>query len=305
MDTNNTLILKKGDVFSTFAEVQSVVENYAIQNNTVIILGKTTRNTDGSGYRQVSFVCKKQGQYNKKKDETKDIFSILSSISSKYIHKHDIYNAVSRQRLQKLQGLNEIEMLLKTLHNDENIMANIAIKPLYNDERDQDGAFIQAIFWIYCSTAAKFALSKDVLIIDATYKTNRFSMPLIVICSIDRFGTTYLLAFILVHSETQNYYHWTIEQLSKALIILTGNSYVATIITNREFALMVAISTVFPSTKHQLCTWHILKNIKNKLKKDVDTEEFNRFLAKVKFKLINDSGIENQLAKRHKNELIV
>ncbi|CAG8805937.1 9821_t:CDS:1, partial [Racocetra persica] len=41
-----------------------------------------------------------------------------------------------------------------------------------------------------------------------------------------------------------------------------------------ELALIVAISTVFSSTKHQLCAWHILKNIKNKFKKDVDTKKF-------------------------------
>ncbi|CAG8845377.1 23830_t:CDS:1, partial [Gigaspora margarita] len=55
-------------VFAIFAKAQSAIKNYVIQNNTVIIIGKTTRNTNGSGYRQVSFVCKKQGQYNGKKD---------------------------------------------------------------------------------------------------------------------------------------------------------------------------------------------------------------------------------------------
>ncbi|CAG8771680.1 21702_t:CDS:1, partial [Gigaspora rosea] len=43
----------------------------------------------------------------------------------------------------------------------------------------------------------------DVLIINAIYKTNRFFMPLIAICGIDRFGSTYPLAFVLVYSETE------------------------------------------------------------------------------------------------------
>ncbi|CAG8803621.1 17159_t:CDS:2, partial [Cetraspora pellucida] len=92
---------------------------------------------------------------------TKDIYALLASIGSKYVLKHDVYNAVSRQRQQKLQGLSEIEMLLKTIQNDKNIIAN------------QDGAFIQAIFWAYRSAVAEFAEAKDVLIIDAMYKTNR------------------------------------------------------------------------------------------------------------------------------------
>ncbi|CAG8512502.1 13303_t:CDS:2 [Racocetra persica] len=142
---------------------------------------------------QAFFVCKKQGQYNGKKENayttkrtgclfvvglnyrkrikkfviTKlclehnyeinpdsrkfNIYAVLASISSKYVHKHDIYNAISCQRQQKLQGLNEIELLLKTLQNDENIMSSIATQPAYNDERDQDGSFMRAIFWAYRS----------------------------------------------------------------------------------------------------------------------------------------------------------
>ncbi|CAG8835445.1 34983_t:CDS:1, partial [Racocetra persica] len=214
--------------------------NYAAQTNIIVILAKTTKNKDGSGYRQAFFACEKQRQYNSKKEDAyttkwtsclfvvglnyrkrikkfvitklclehnheinpdsrkfssnirkfspnildmigelhdnglriKDIYTVLASISSKYIHKHDIYNTISRQRQQKLQGLNEIELLLKTLQNDENIMSSIAIQSAYNDEHDQDGLFMRAIFWAYRSAAFEFAIAKDVLIIDATYKTN-------------------------------------------------------------------------------------------------------------------------------------
>ncbi|CAG8826908.1 43566_t:CDS:2, partial [Gigaspora margarita] len=45
----------------------------------------------------------------------KDIFSVLNSLS-----------------------LNKIKLLLKTLHDDDNIVGNIALKDAYNDERDQD-----------------------------------------------------------------------------------------------------------------------------------------------------------------------
>ncbi|CAG8521186.1 1815_t:CDS:1 [Racocetra fulgida] len=93
---------------------------------------------------------------------TKDIFSVLNSVSSKYIHKPDVYNAVSRQRQHKLQGLNEIELLFKTLHDNENIVGNIALKPAFNDERDQDGAFIQSIFWAYRDLIDEFLVGKDV-----------------------------------------------------------------------------------------------------------------------------------------------
>ncbi|CAG8615643.1 11637_t:CDS:2 [Gigaspora rosea] len=338
METN---VLRTESTFNTFDEARAAIEKYAAKTGTNLILGNTTKNSDGSGYRQAYFVCEKQGKYGGKGEQyitkrtgcpfvigvnyrkrikkfaitksnlehnhdifleatrfstiarkfdqndlglieklnddglrTKDIFLVLNSISSKYIQKPDVYNAVSRQRQRKLQGLSEVEILLKTIQNDENIIGNIATKAAHNNEHDQDGEFLQAIFWAYKNTILEFALAKDVLIIDATYKTNRFLMPLIVICSVDQFGSTYPLAFALVCSETRDFYCWVMQQLSKVLMILTGDAQVATIITDRELALMSAISLVFPHAKHQLCIWHIFKNIRKKIKKDIDVDEF-------------------------------
>ncbi|CAG8847898.1 22203_t:CDS:1, partial [Racocetra persica] len=93
-----------------------------------------------------------------------------------------------------------------------------------------------------------------------------FSMPMIVVCSINRFGSTYPLAFALVYSETKEFYSWVLQQLCKTLTILTGNSNVTMIITDRELALMSSISTIFPNSKHQLCIWHIFRNMRKKLK---------------------------------------
>ncbi|CAG8626828.1 13418_t:CDS:2 [Ambispora gerdemannii] len=122
--------------------------------------------------------------------QTKDIFLVLNSVSSKYIYKPDVYNAVSCQR-------------------------NIATKAAHNDERDQEGVFIQAIFWTYHSAISELLIAKDVLLIDATYKTNRFSMPLITIYSIDHFRSTYPLAFAFVYLETYDFYYWVMQQLSR------------------------------------------------------------------------------------------
>ncbi|CAG8736528.1 13619_t:CDS:2, partial [Cetraspora pellucida] len=202
--------IRTGSIFATFPEARAAIETYAAKTNTVLILGRTTKNPDGSGYRQAYFVCERQGKYSGKEEKhttkrtgcsfmiginyrkhsknfvitkcclehchdicpeatkfspaihkfdqddlglieklcnnglrTKDIFSVLNSVSSKYVHKPDVYNAISHQRQKKLQGLNEIEVLLKTLQHDENVLGSIATKAIHNDEHDQDGEFIQ------------------------------------------------------------------------------------------------------------------------------------------------------------------
>ncbi|CAG8684983.1 9495_t:CDS:1, partial [Ambispora gerdemannii] len=56
-------------VFPTFAEVHVVIKRYVAKTNAVLILGKTFKNPDGSDYRQVFFVCEKQGKYGEKNEK--------------------------------------------------------------------------------------------------------------------------------------------------------------------------------------------------------------------------------------------
>ncbi|CAG8764896.1 7478_t:CDS:2 [Racocetra persica] len=89
-----------------------------------------------------SSVIKKLDQNNLKLIEklhndrlrTKNIFLVLNSVSTKYIHKPDVYNTISCQRQLKLKGLSEIKILLKNLREDKNIIDDIALKNIFNDE---------------------------------------------------------------------------------------------------------------------------------------------------------------------------
>ncbi|CAG8848137.1 6706_t:CDS:2, partial [Gigaspora margarita] len=170
-------------LFDTFVEAHTAIENYATKTNTLLILDKTFKNPDeenyttkrtgycfciGVNYRKCTNkfvitkfilehnhkICLKATKFStaiRKFDQNdlglieklsdnglraKDIFLVLSLVSSKYVHKPDVYNAVN--------CLSEIEILLKTLKNDNNIIDDIALKPEHNDEHDQDSEFIQA-----------------------------------------------------------------------------------------------------------------------------------------------------------------
>ena len=95
---------------------------------------------------------------------TKDIIAVLSDISSRYLHKPDVYNAISRSRQRKLNGLNEIELLIKVLHEDSDLVARFSVAPTKGDERDQDGCFMQGVFWAYRWSLNEFSVANDVLI---------------------------------------------------------------------------------------------------------------------------------------------
>ncbi|CAG8812154.1 4796_t:CDS:1, partial [Racocetra persica] len=48
---------------------RAAIKGYAAETSTNLILGKTTKYPDGSGYRQAYFFCEKQGNYGGKKQQ--------------------------------------------------------------------------------------------------------------------------------------------------------------------------------------------------------------------------------------------
>ena len=56
----------------------------------------------------------------------------------------------------------------------------------------------------------------DIAIVNATYRRNRFNLPLVDICSINNFGRTIILGFALMDNEKYLSYKWLFEKLEEA-----------------------------------------------------------------------------------------
>lgn len=56
----------------------------------------------------------------------------------------------------------------------------------------------------------------DLVIVDATYKRNRFNLPLINVIGVNNFGKNIMLAFGLLSNETLEGYIWFFSELKKA-----------------------------------------------------------------------------------------
>ena len=51
----------------------------------------------------------------------------------------------------------------------------------------------------------------EILLIDITYKTNKYKMPLIIINKITLLNTSYYIAFTFIFKETYEVYKWLFE----------------------------------------------------------------------------------------------
>ncbi|XP_078443052.1 protein FAR1-RELATED SEQUENCE 11-like [Wolffia australiana] len=108
----------------------------------------------------------------------------------------------------------------------------------FNFQLNDDTLLLERVFWISANGKEKYVQFNDVLEIDATYKMNRFGMPLVMFTVIDNHGLTVLTAGCLLSSEQFD-----------------------SLFTDGDMELARAIKDIWPTTVHLLCRFHISQNI--------------------------------------------
>lgn len=120
----------------------------------------------------------------------------------------------------------------------------------------------------------------DVVIIDATYKTNRHKLPYVNIVgtsnishsnhqSLAMFG----IAGAWVSEETEVAYTWIMEQLESAIYPRGSPWRPGVFVTDQEKALQNALYQVFPEANKLLCTAHLLSNLRVNVSKYFVTKD--------------------------------
>jgi transposase-like protein len=82
-------------------------------------------------------------------------------------------------------------------------------------------------------------------------------MPLVLFVGVDGEGRTVLLGAGLLADEQTDSYTWLLRQLAAAGYGLSPG----VIFTDGDLVFPDAIASVFPSTRHLLCAWHLSQSI--------------------------------------------
>jgi hypothetical protein len=94
----------------------------------------------------------------------------------------------------------------------------------------------------------------NVLLMDATYKTNWFNMPLVDTVGIDNCNRTFFVSFAFMSSEADADYEWSVQCNLKLyqlhMTTIDGPSIIA---TDAEPALIKAVHKKFPKAVALLC----------------------------------------------------
>ena len=161
----------------------------------------------------------------------------------------------------------------------------LAGEVIFEYKRDEDG-HISILFLADMRSVEYLNQHPDILLLDCTYKTNKFDMPLVDVLGVDNMGRSFSVAFAFLDSEIEETYLAVVRKISS---LYKEGVFPSIIGTDCKLALMNALDVTFPAirTKRFLCFWHICKNVLVNCKGNFPTmerwEQFQKGFAAVAY----------------------
>lgn len=200
-----------------------------------------------------------------------------------------IYNARQFHRVIEKAGRSEMQILLNNLQENNYVEWHRS----YGTEN-----IVSDLFWTHPDSVSLLRSFPYVLIMDATYKTNKFRYPLLEIVGVTSTELTFHAAFVYIHAEKEENYVWALSRLKS---VMNEDYLPSVIVTDRELALMNAVRWVFPAAQHLLCRWHINKAVLGKCRRLFDDQEkFKKFMKSWNTLVFSDTILAYE---RHLHEL--
>ena len=120
------------------------------------------------------------------------------------------------------------------------------------------------IFWSHPNVVKLTNACNLVFLIDSTYKTNKYILPLLDVVGVTPTRITFFVAFAYLEREQLNNVVWALQRFQG--LFLRRDALPRVIVTDRDLALMNAVKVVFLEATNLLCWFHIDKNVKAKCK---------------------------------------
>jgi len=141
-------------------------------------------------------------------DTTRAIIAKLRALGAKALPR-DVYNLGQRMRIQSLGGLTPMQWLVKELDR----------LGYYNKINfDETTNKVTRLFYMHPTAIKHWKTNPDCLLLDCTYKTNRFNMPLLNICGVTGNNKTPQFALCFLSGEKEEDYQWALGQLRNYMV---------------------------------------------------------------------------------------
>ncbi|XP_074266381.1 protein FAR1-RELATED SEQUENCE 5-like [Silene latifolia] len=167
-------------------------------------------------------------------------------------NRRQIYNRSQKVRAEERDGRNPAQQMLALA---------VQHKYVHYWATYQETDELTHVFMAHPEAVKMFRSYYYVVLIDSTYKTNEYHLPLVEMVGVKPVGKRFVIAYALVTHESEDGYLWVLRKL-KALLndVVQPNA----IVTDCEAGLLNAIPTVFPDSSHLLCLSHIYSDVETK-----------------------------------------
>ncbi|KAI7949807.1 hypothetical protein MJO28_008628 [Puccinia striiformis f. sp. tritici] len=173
-----------------------------------------------------------------------------------------IYNAINAMQTTELQGKSPMEALVHELRKQD----------FHYSMLTHEGQ-MKSLFFTHPQSLILAKRFPTTIILDCTYRTNKYKLPLLHIVGINSSNRNFCIAFCFLSAETKGDYSWALEQLSSM-----DNQSPSVFLTDNKQTLINAINLVFPKASHHLCAWHAWNNIDSNCSKTFNSDkEFTTF----------------------------
>ncbi|XP_057424437.1 protein FAR1-RELATED SEQUENCE 5-like [Lotus japonicus] len=159
-----------------------------------------------------------------------------------------VYSCNKRFKKEERGPLTEMQHLMKKL---------VEAKYVHFERQQADSSEIRDLFWAHPDAVRLFNTFPHVVIMDCTYKTNRYQIPLLEMVGLTSTGLTFSIAFCYIVREFAD--DARLPQV---------------IVTDRDLALLSAVKQCLPNCTNLLCRFHINKNVEAKCKVLIGTDDF-------------------------------
>ena len=228
-------------------------------------------------HRQLSGDTSHLGSLSKAGIAPKEIQTIMRQGGS-LATRQDIYNQIADVRRDAYQGQSSIHALANQL-DSEGFWSRV--------QYDADGR-VTAVLFAHPDSLGYLKAYPEVLLLDCTYKTNKYGMPLLDMIGIDACQRSFCIAFAFLSGETETDYIWALSRL-KSLYGQCDAALPSIILTDRCLACINASSTLFLSSTILICIWHANKAVLTRCQPAFSaSEEWKEFYG-FWFSIINSS----------------
>ena len=122
------------------------------------------------------------------------------------------------------------------------------------------------LFWINKISMNIFKTNDEIIILDCTYKTNRYNMFLIILIEITCFNISFYFDMCFLKNEIVKNYE-TLFRIIKKLFKYMNIFLSIVWFIDDNLQISKSLYAIISNARHALCVWHIENNVINNCKK--------------------------------------